>query len=61
MSSQPQLYEFVREGHIPELFEKIREKIQEGRWEAEGGCGWSGLQSASGESPIRHILYGKRF
>ncbi|WP_347003375.1 alpha-mannosidase [Enterocloster clostridioformis] len=61
MSSQPQLYEFVRE-EAPELFEKIREKIQEGRWEAEGGM-WlePDCNLASGESLIRHILYGKRF
>ena len=31
MSSQPQLYEFVKE-EAPELFEKIKEKIHEGRW-----------------------------
>lgn len=61
MSSQPQLYEFVRE-EAPELFEKIREKIREGRWEAEGGM-WlePDCNLASGESLIRHILYGKRF
>ena len=40
MSSQPQLYEFVKE-EAPELFEKIKEKIHEGRWEAEGGMCWN--------------------
>ena len=61
MSSQPQLYEFVKE-EAPELFEKIKEKIHEGRWEAEGGM-WlePDCNLASGESLIRHILYGKRF
>ena len=61
MSSQPQLYAFVKE-EAPELFEKIKEKIHEGRWEAEGGM-WlePDCNLASGESLIRHILYGKRF
>lgn len=36
MSSQPQLYEYVKE-NAPEIYEEIRAKIREGRWEAEGG------------------------
>lgn len=61
MSSQPQLYQFVKE-EAPELFEKIREKIKEGRWETEGAM-WlePDCNLASGESLIRHILYGRRF
>ena len=61
MSSQPQLYEFVKE-EAPKLFEQIKEKIREGRWEAEGGM-WlePDCNLASGESLIRHILYGRRF
>ena len=39
MSSQPQLYEFVKE-EAPELFEKIKEKIHEGRWRQKEECGW---------------------
>lgn len=61
MSSQPQLYQFVKE-EAPELFEEIKERIKEGRWEAEGAM-WlePDCNLSSGESLIRHILYGRRF
>ena len=36
MSSQPKLYSFVKERH-PEVYEKIRQRVKEGRWEPEGG------------------------
>jgi len=61
MSSQPQLYQFVKE-EAPELFQEIRERIKEGRWEAEGAM-WlePDCNLSSGESLIRHILYGRQF
>lgn len=61
MSSQPQLYEFVKED-APGVFARIRERIKEGRWEAEGAM-WlePDCNISSGESLIRHILYGRRF
>lgn len=61
MSSQPQLYQFVKED-APELFEKIKDRINEGRWEAEGAM-WleADCNLSSGESLIRHIIYGKKF
>lgn len=61
MSSQPQLYEFVKE-EAPELFQEIRKKIKEGRWETEGAM-WvePDCNLASGESLIRHILYGRNY
>lgn len=61
MSSQPQLYQFVKE-EAPGLFEEIKERIREGRWETEGAM-WlePDCNLASGESLIRHILYGRRF
>lgn len=61
MSSQPQLYEFVKE-EAPGLFEEIKGRIKEGRWEPEGAM-WlePDCNLASGESLIRHILYGRRF
>ena len=61
MSSQPQLYQFVKE-EAPQLYERIKERIKEGRWEVEGGM-WleADCNLASGESLIRHILYGKQF
>ncbi len=61
MSSQPQLYAFIKEEH-PELFEKIRAMVKEGRWEAEGGM-WleADTNLPSGESLVRQFLHGKRF
>lgn len=61
MSSQPQLYQFVKE-EAPWIFEKIKEKVKEGRWEAEGAM-WlePDCNLSSGESLVRHVLYGTRF
>lgn len=61
MSSQPQLYEFVKED-APGVLARIRERIKEGRWEAEGAM-WlePDCNISSGESLIRHIIYGRRF
>ena len=61
MSSQPQLYEFVKED-APGVFARIRERIKEGRWEAEGAM-WlePDCNISSVESLIRHIIYGRRF
>lgn len=60
-SSQPQLYQFVKED-CPEVYEKIRERVKEGRWEVEGAM-WleADCNLSSGESLIRQILHGKRF
>ncbi len=61
MSSQAQLYEFVKEDQ-PELFERIREAVREGRWEAEGAM-WveADCNLSGGEALIRQILYGNEF
>lgn len=61
MSSQPQLYAHVKEND-PELYEKIKKRVSEGRWEVEGAM-WleADTNLASGESLVRQILYGKRF
>ncbi len=61
MSSQPQLYDFVRERY-PELFARIRQRVAEGRWEPEGSM-WveADCNLTSGESLVRQFLYGKRF
>lgn len=60
-SSQPQLYQFVKED-CPEIYERIKEKVKEGRWEVEGAM-WleADCNLSSGESLIRQILHGKRF
>jgi len=46
----------------PELYEKVKEKIIEGRWEAEGGM-WveADCNLSSGESLVRQLLFGTRF
>lgn len=61
MSSQPQLYQFVKEEE-PALYERIRKRIAEGRWEPEGAM-WlePDCNLISGESMVRQILYGKAF
>ncbi|MGI6536843.1 MAG: alpha-mannosidase [Caldicoprobacterales bacterium] len=61
MSSQPQLYKFLKEDH-PEVYDKVKERIKEGRWEAEGAM-WveADCNLTSGESLVRQILFGTRF
>ncbi|MGE5581139.1 MAG: alpha-mannosidase [Bacillota bacterium] len=61
ISSQPQLYQFVKEDH-PELYAKIKERVKEGRWEPEGAM-WveADCNLASGESLVRQLLFGTRF
>ncbi len=61
MSSQPVLYYFLKERY-PELFEKIKARVAEGRWEVEGGM-WleADCNLTSGESLVRQFLHGKRF
>lgn len=61
MSSQPQLYKFVKERY-PEVFEKIKKRVKEGRWETEGGM-WvePDCNVTSGESLVRQFLHGKQF
>lgn len=61
MASQPQLYKFLKEDH-PDLYEEIKKRHKEGRWEAEGAM-WleADCNLISGESIVRQILFGKRF
>ena len=61
MSSQPQLYQFVKED-APDVYAQIKAFVREGRWEPEGGM-WveSDTNLVSGESLVRQFLYGKRF
>ena len=57
----PALYEWMEQNR-PELFERIRQQVQAGKWEALGGM-WvePELNLISGESIARHILYGQRY
>jgi len=61
MSSQPQLYKFVKEDD-PELYEEIKKLVAAGRWEVEGAM-WleADCNLTSGESLVRQVLFGKRF
>ncbi len=59
--SQPQLYQYARERY-PALYEQIKERVAEGRWEVTGGM-WveADCNVPGGESLIRQILFGNRF
>ena len=61
MSSQPQLYKYVKK-NAPDVYEQIKERVKEGRWEPEGGM-WveADCNLTSGESLVRQFLFGKRF
>lgn len=61
MSSQPQLYVFLKERY-PELYEQVKERIKEQRWEPEGGM-WveADCNLTSGESLVRQFIHGKQF
>jgi alpha-mannosidase len=59
--SQPQLYQFIKEDQ-PALFEAIKQKIAEGRWEAIGGMWVEADCNLSGaESLARQFLLGRQF
>lgn len=59
--SQPALFNYC-EKHYPDLFEKIREKVAEGRIELVGNA-WVEMDAniPSGESLVRQLLYGRRY
>lgn len=59
--SQPQLYDWLKQDY-PQLYQQIRQRIREGRWEIDGAM-WveADCNMPSGESLVRQILYGRRF
>jgi alpha-mannosidase len=59
--SQALTYEWM-EKHYPEIFERIEQKVREGKWEIVGGM-WvePDCNLISGESWVRQLLYGKRY
>ncbi|WP_284640055.1 alpha-mannosidase [Paenibacillus silviterrae] len=61
LQTMPQLYAYVKSDY-PELYTQIKERVQEGRWEA-GGAMWleADCNLTSGESLVRQLLYGTRF
>ena len=59
--SQPQVYQFIQEDQ-PALFESIRQRIAEGRWEPIGGMWVEADCNLSGaESLARQFLLGRTF
>ncbi|MFW6189099.1 MAG: alpha-mannosidase [Planctomycetota bacterium] len=61
LQSQAQAYAWV-EQDAPELFRRIRELVEAGRWQAQGAT-WCEMDTniPSGESLVRQLLYGKRY
>ncbi|MBV9660729.1 MAG: alpha-mannosidase [Acidimicrobiales bacterium] len=59
--SQAVQYQWVKEGY-PDLYERIRCRVADGRWEPVGGM-WVEADSniPSGESLVRQFVHGKRF
>ena len=59
--SQAQLYKFTKEQY-PALYEEIRKRVREGRWDVTGSM-WveADCNLSSGESLIRQVLFGKNF
>jgi alpha-mannosidase len=59
--SSAQLYSWI-EADDPALFERVRARVAEGRWEPVGGS-WvePDCQITGGESFVRQLLYGQRY
>ncbi len=60
-ASQPQLYQWMKD-YYPGLYERIKQRVAEGRWEAQGAM-WveADTNISGGEALVRQVLYGKRF
>lgn len=61
LHTQPQQYAYIKED-FPELYEQIRQRVREGRWEIDGGM-WveADCNLTSGESLVRQFLVGRKF
>ena len=59
--SQPLMYREIKKNY-PELYEQIKQRVAEGRWEVIGGM-WvePDCNLISGESFVRQIMFGSRF
>jgi alpha-mannosidase len=60
-ASQPQLLQWMKEGY-PELYERIKQRVAEGRLEPQGAL-WVECDTnlTGGESLVRQLLHGHRF
>ena len=61
LHTQPQQYAYIKED-FPQIYEQIKEKFREGRWEIDGGM-WveADCNIPSGESLTRQLLQGRKF
>lgn len=61
LHTTPQVFAWL-ESDYPQLFERVRQRVEEGRFEA-GGAMWleSDCNLVSGESLVRQIAYGQRY
>lgn len=61
MQNQAKVYEYCKED-FPELYDSIKERVAEGRWEVNGAM-WTepDCNMPSGESLVRQITFGLRF
>lgn len=61
MMSQPQLFAYLKQTDS-ELFARVKQRIQEGRWEVDGAM-WleADTNLTCGESLVRQMMYGQRF
>ncbi|WHY86026.1 alpha-mannosidase [Neobacillus novalis] len=59
--AQPQLYDYIKHDY-PVIYDQIRKRVEEGRWEPDGGM-WlePDCNLPSGESFVRQLLHGTRF
>lgn len=59
--SQCAVYDIART-HFPELYERVREKIRQGKWDVTASA-WveHDANMSSGETMARHILYSQRY
>lgn len=61
LQTQPQLYQYIKDD-FPEIYEQIKQRIKDGRWEPDGGM-WveADCNLTSGESLTRQLLIGTKF
>lgn len=60
-ASQAQLYQWMKERY-PKLYEKVKKRVADGRWEVQGALWVECDTNVSGaEAMVRQILYGKKF
>ncbi|WP_096186509.1 alpha-mannosidase [Evansella halocellulosilytica] len=61
LQTQPQLYDYMKTDY-PEIYRQIKQRVEEGRWETDGGM-WleADCNIPSGESLVRQLLLGTTF